>query len=174
MPKKERRANGEGSFYTRPDGSYQFRVTVGEDEQGKYIRKAFYGKTKTECRAKLKDYMKNKDNPATVSPDISLKNWSLKYLEGCRKGAMKDTSYHQLELLRNRIPDNLMNKKTSEIKPIELQEFLNEFAKTASKSYIGKMSSLLRSMFAEAQENDVCIKNPTRKLKTPTEAAETP
>lgn len=167
MSKKERRSNGDGSFFERPDGTLQYRVTIGRDEEGKLIRKAFYGKSQAECRRKLKEFQKKQSQPVTISPDITLKNWSKKYLESCRKGTMKATSYHQLELLQKKISDNLMNKKVSEIRPIELQEFLNQFAKTASKSYIGKMYSLLQAMFIEAQENDLCIKNPTRKLKAP-------
>jgi integrase len=36
-----------------------------------------------------------------------------------------------------------------------------------SKSYVCKMAGLIRSAFAEAVENDICTKNPARKLKTP-------
>lgn len=164
---KDRRANGDGSFYLRPDGTYQFRATIGRDDEGKLIRKAFYGKTQAECRRKLKEFQKKQNAPVTVSPDITLKSWSEKYLESCRKGTMKETSYHQLDLLQKKIPNSLTKKKVSEIRPIELQEFLNKFAETASKSYIGKMFSLLRAIFTEAQENDLCLKNPARKLRAP-------
>lgn len=170
MPKKEskeRRANGDGSFYLRPNGTYQFRATIGRNDEGKLIRKAFYGKTQAECRRKLKEFQKKQNVPVIVSPDITLKNWSKKYLENYRKGTMKATSYYQLELLQKKITDSLMNKKVSEIKPIELQEFLNKFAETASKSYIDKMHLLLRAIFVEAQENGLCVKNPARKLKAP-------
>ena len=74
---KERRANGDGSFYTRPDGTVQFRATIGRDEKGKLIRKAFYGKSQAECRRKLKEFQKKQDAPVTISPDITLKNWSV-------------------------------------------------------------------------------------------------
>lgn len=168
MPKKDRRANGDGSFYTRPDGTVQFRAKIGQDESGRIIRKSFYGSTKTECRKKYKAYLANPPaENAMVSPDITLKNWMEKYLSACRKSSQKATSYHQLELLRDKISDGLMRKIMREIKPIELQEFLNAFSESASESYICKMSSLLRSAFMEAQENDVLHKNPARKLKTP-------
>lgn len=164
---KERRANGDGSFFKRSDGTIQYRVTIGRDDEGKLIRKAFYGKSQTECRRKLKEFQKRQNEVVTISPDITLKNWSKKYLESCRRGTIKDTSYYQLELLKDKITDNLMKKKVSEIRPIELQEFLNKFAETASKSYNEKMHSLLRAIFIEAQENDLCVKNPARKLKAP-------
>lgn len=169
MPKKERRANGDGSFYTRPDGSILFRVTIGKDEDGVPIRKPFSGKSQAECRRKYKAFLKEqKTNAYTVSPDITLENWSLKYLVSCRKDSgMKASSYHQLELLRSKISDELMKKKVCEIKKIELQAFINRFSETVSKSYTDKMYSLLCDMFAEAFENDICEKNPARKLRRP-------
>lgn len=94
-----------------------------------------------------------------------------KYLESCREGTIKESSYHQLVLLKNKITDSLLNKKVSDIQPIELQDFLNKFSETASKSYTDKMHSLLCAIFAEAQENDVCVKNPARKLNTPQKRA---
>lgn len=169
MSKKARRANGDGSFYTRPDGTIQFRASIGEDESGATIRKPFYGKTQAECRRKYKAFLKEqKANTFTVSPDITLRAWSKKYLVSCRKGSgMKTSSYHQLELLVAKIPDDLTKKKVSEIKAIELQGFINDFSRDASKSYTDKMYSLICAMFAEAVENDVCQKDPTRKLKRP-------
>lgn len=172
MPKKEskeRRANGDGSFYARPDGTIQFRATIGRDKDGKPIRKPFYGKSQAECRRKYKTFLKKQEVAIyTISPDITLRDWSLEYLVSCRKDSgIKLSSYRQLELLRDKIPDKLMKKKVSEIKQIELQAFLNEYAKTASKSYVDKMFSLVRNIFAEAVENDVCLKNPARKLKRP-------
>lgn len=172
MPKKEmkeRRANGDGSFYIREDGTIQFRVTIGRDEDGRPIRKPFYGKTQAECRRKYKKFLKDQEAVTyTVSPDITLKIWSEKYLVSCRKASgMKASSYRQLELLRDKIPDELMKKKVCEIKKIELQAFINKFSETASKSYTDKMYSLIRDVFTEAVENDICVKNPARKLKRP-------
>lgn len=166
---KERRANGDGSFYTRPDGTIQFRATIGSDEDGKPIRKPFYGKSQAECRRKYKDFLKNQTTDSyTVSPDIILEDWAAKYLISCRKNSgMKASSYHQIELLRDKIPPALMKKKVCDIKKIELQSFINDFAKDVSKSYIDKMYSLIRDMFSEAAENDICAKDPAKKLKRP-------
>lgn len=51
--KKTRRGNNEGSVYKRADGRWTASVTVGTDENGKRIRKVFYGKTKTEVAMKM-------------------------------------------------------------------------------------------------------------------------
>lgn len=54
-----------------------------------------------------------------------------------------------------------------EILPMQLQSFYNEFAKTASKSYMDKMRVMINALFREAVENGICEKNPTLHLKVP-------
>lgn len=49
-----RRSNGEGSFYRRPDGRWQGRISYLNETTGKRERVAVYGKTKNEARDKLK------------------------------------------------------------------------------------------------------------------------
>ena len=155
---KEKRANGEGGFSRLPSGKVRYQVYIDDK------RKSFTGKTEADCRRQYKDFLINRSTNA-LNSTTTLKAWIATYLETYRKGTMKSSSYHQLELLKDKIPDGLMKKKVSEIKPAEVQMFLNGFAETASESYIGKMYSLLRSCFAQAVENDLALKDPTRKLK---------
>lgn len=51
MAKKGRRANGDGCFYLRENGTYQFRAAIGRGDNGKLIGKAFYGKTQSDAAA---------------------------------------------------------------------------------------------------------------------------
>lgn len=158
-----KKANGEGTFTDLPSGKVRYQIYI----DGK--RKSFTGKNKTDCRNQYKTFLQNR-NSMPLDNNVTLKVWMSRYLETYRKGTIQATSYYLLELLRDKIPDKLMRRKVSEIKPAELQKFLNDFAVDASESYIQKMYSLLRSCFEEAVENDLCIKNPARKLKAPHKA----
>lgn len=158
-----KKANGEGTFTDLPSGKVRYQIYI----DGK--RKSFTGKNKTDCRNQYKTFLQNR-NSMPLDNNVTLKVWMSRYLEIYRKGTIQATSYYLLELLRDKIPDELMRRKVSEIKPAELQTFLNDFAVDASESYIQKMYSLLRSCFEEAVENDLCIKNPARKLKAPHKA----
>ena len=80
---------------------------------------------------------------------------------------MKQGSYHQLELLERRIPDSLKAVPLGEILPMHIQAFYNEFAKTASKSYMDKMRVMINALFREAVENGICDRNSTLHLKVP-------
>lgn len=99
--------------------------------------------------------------------EITLNEWASQWLGAYKKGTMKDTSYHQLELLIRYIPEELGNKSMAEILPMHLQKFVNQFARNASKSYMDKMRVLLRGLFTDAQANGFCDRNPTAYLKIP-------
>jgi hypothetical protein len=48
-----KRANGEGSIYTRTDGRWAAEVTVGYDERGRQQKSRVYGRTQAEAKNKL-------------------------------------------------------------------------------------------------------------------------
>lgn len=172
MAKKQRnkiRRPGEGTYYKRPDGTWQYRVVVGvDDETGKVIRKSFYGKTDAEAREKGQAWLREQGGVrVNVSPDMKLGPWLDLWLETYKKGAMLETSYYQLEVLVKHIPERLKKKKVRDITAIELQSFMNGFTADSSKSYADKMRTLLRSSFGEARENGLTNADPTRNLKMP-------
>ena len=176
----QKRDNGEGTYtYIADKDLWRYRVTVGESIKvvdGKQlkipIRKTFSatGKGAKKAAREKYDAWKKEQEPGaviTVSPSTTFGAWLDMYLTSCRKDTIKDTSYHQLELLVKKIPTELAEKKVCDIAPIELQHFLNSFAVATSKSYVDKMTGLLKAAFAEAQDNGLCVRNPTRKLKKP-------
>lgn len=98
---------------------------------------------------------------------MTLGEWIPVWLANYKQGTIKETSYHQLELLERRIPDELKSLPLSEILPMQLQAFYNSFAQTASKSYMDKMRVMVNSLFVEAMDNGLCDRNPARRLKIP-------
>lgn len=69
---------------------------------------------------------------------MTLREWSTQWLTTYKLGTIKQKSYHQLELLLRHIPEDLMAKEPSDIKPLHLQSFVNQFSQGASKSYMDK------------------------------------
>ena len=104
---------------------------------------------------------------------MTLGEWIPVWMANYKQGTIKDTSYHQLELLARHIPDELKALPLSEILPMQLQAFYNSFAQTASKSYMDKMRGMVNSLFIDGMDNGLCEKNPARRLKVP-RIAETP
>lgn len=98
---------------------------------------------------------------------MTLRNWAPQWLEAYKLGTIKEHSYHQLELLIDCFPAELLDMELDDIKPMHLQRFINEFSHGASKSYMDKMRVLLHSLFSAAVENDICRKDPSAKLRIP-------
>lgn len=98
---------------------------------------------------------------------LTLKDWIPQWLAAYKKGTIKDTSYHQLELLAIRIPEDLKARELSEILPMHLQAFFNAFSRTASKSYMDKMRVMVHALFADAIDNGLCDTDPSKRVKAP-------
>lgn len=98
---------------------------------------------------------------------MTLREWIPQWLQAYKHGTIKEHSYQQLVILTNHIPDSLLDTELNEIKPMHLQEFVNDFSQNYSKSYMDKMRVLLHSIFGYAVENDLCAKDPSARLKIP-------
>lgn len=98
---------------------------------------------------------------------MTLEQWMPQWLTCYKLGTIKGTSFHQLEILCGHIPEDLRNKELSEILPMHLQAFVNAFAQTASKSYMDKMRVLVHSLFADALDNGLIDKDPSKRIRVP-------
>lgn len=98
---------------------------------------------------------------------VTLAEWILQWLSAYKLGTIKNTSYHQLELLALRIPSNLQEKCLNDILPMHLQAFFNEFAQTSSKSYMDKMRVMIHALFSDAVDNGLCVRDPSKRLRIP-------
>ena len=80
-----KRANGEGSInkyiVNGVQKGWRASILIGRDENGKLIRKQFYGKTQKEAKEKL-EYFKNQLNLGSLPIDdkITLEQWYYTWL----------------------------------------------------------------------------------------------
>lgn len=102
-----------------------------------------------------------------VPGKITLGEWIPIWMSAYKLGTIKSASYTQLEFLVRHIPEELKFLPLSAILPMQVQAFLNRFARSVSKSYVDKMAITLHALFREAVENGLCDKDPTRRLKVP-------
>jgi integrase len=163
------RFNGEGTYYHDVKrNNWQFKLVLGYSEDGKPIRKTFYGKSREEAKVKGdKALAELNGQRVSVSPDMKLGDWLTVYIESYKSGAVQDKWRDQLNLLANKVPPYLSNKKVAEITPIELQRAVNDFGITKSQGYTNKYRVLLKSALCEAVENGIISKNPATKITTP-------
>ena len=98
---------------------------------------------------------------------MTLGQWLPLWLRSYKLGTITGTSYHQLEILCQHIPENLKEAELSDILPMDLQVFFNEFARASSKSYMDKMRVLIHSLFCDALDNGLCSRDPSKRLRIP-------
>lgn len=98
---------------------------------------------------------------------MTLGEWIPEYLTAYKLHTIKVNSYYSLELVARHIPQELKDMELEDIRPMHLQRFFNDFAQTASKSYMDKMRVMVNALFETARDNDLCQKNPSARLKIP-------
>ena len=98
---------------------------------------------------------------------MTLGEWIPQYLTAYKLNTIKVNSYYSLELAERQIPQHLKDMELTEILPMHIQQFYNEFARNHSKSYMDKLRVLMHALFSTAIDNGFCVRNPTNHLKIP-------
>lgn len=98
---------------------------------------------------------------------MTLGEWIPQYLTCYKFNTIRPDSYYTLELVARQIPQALKDMELCDVLPMHIQQFYNEFALTASKSYMDKMRVLVNSLFVTAVDNNLCRRNPAARLKVP-------
>lgn len=122
------RSNGCGSIKQRKDGRWEGQYTCGKDENGKIIRKSFYGKTKREVEKKLAEITTDQQRGEFIKPEKLLYKdwlaiWQENYLGSVMASTVTNYKYHieqnivpaiggvKLQLLTAPMIQNLYNSK---------------------------------------------------------------
>ncbi|MDO4175379.1 MAG: hypothetical protein Q4D42_11510 [Eubacteriales bacterium] len=155
----------------RPDGTFEYKATVGKDFSGKRIQKSFYGSTLAEAKKKAEQYKLNKAITATlgapVTPsDITFEEWAKKWLTTYKKPFVSTQTY---ETTYRYIVERFLlpffgSVNLSDIRSIDVQNFFTN--QTAfSLSTQKKMLNSMHAIFDTAIDNDLIYKNPCKNIK---------
>lgn len=159
MPK---RGQGEGSISKRPDGTWWARVTLGKDENGKQVRKAFYGKTRKEVQEKLTTAI-NELNQGTYfeDSDILLKDWIMTWLREYKKPRLKSTSYRTYnDWITGYIIPHLGDYPLNVLRGDMVQRFVTYMAnKGLASGSISVTIEILKACLRQAMKNQLVKKN---------------
>ena len=164
-----KRANGEGSISKYKNG-WRSRLMVGYDNNGKPIRKEFYGKTQKEVKKKLDEYKKLISNGIIPTNDkITLEEWFYTWLWDFRKRDLKEKSFQRYEgIYRNYILNSDIGRvKLTDLNSSHIQRYYNKLLDVDSKptSTIKSLNTKLKTCLTEAEKQGYIQKN-WRKLVT--------
>ena len=126
-----RAAHGAGSIRQRSDGTWEARITIGNDPgTGKQIRKSVYGKTQKEVRQKMTQAIAALDNgnyfePANMTLGEWLDVWTTDYMGDKKYLTVK----HYKAQVETHIKPALGATKLAKLSPHVIQRFYNDLLK---------------------------------------------
>lgn len=155
----KRRGNNEGSWKKRPNGTWEYRVSLGRSADGELIRKSIYGKTKAICLEKYDELAKS--NFIVTDKRMRVGEWADAWLATYKEGSVGSSTYTQYSILINNYikPSPIGGMLVSDVKPVQIQALVQGI-QHMSHSYVSKLKATLWSIFDAAIDNDLCVKNP--------------
>lgn len=149
----------------RADGLIQVTLDIGYDENGKRIRKSFYGHSRTEAERKRDEFKAAMSKNTKYSNDITVSEWVKIYKETYRQKV--DEAYlNNDNVPYNRLVDQLGYMAVATVTESDLQSALNKL-KGTSFSNCDKYRQCMKRVFEKARKNKIITDNPAEDLVMP-------
>lgn len=155
---------------------YEHKITLGKDINGHTIRKSFYStKSKADAKKKAEAFKMQHEMEVCFSSESCLKTvkfakWSVSCLEMYKKPYVKANTYYGTYLapLEKHLIPFFGQMNMDEIRPIHIQNYINQAAAKYAPETIKKDYNVLCLIFQTAVDNQLCSKSPiTRSIKLP-------
>lgn len=185
----KRRARGEGSLRKRSDGRWEGRYTAGREEAtGKLLYRNVLAKTQAECKAKLREAMRNaqqaEPKPQTVEqpmkePDqpvcrFTTGEWLCTWFELYSKPNLRETTQEQYtNFLEKHLIPNIGDIPLDKLTSLRLQKLYQDLRTSGrviqnnvecsglSPKTVRSIHMVLHSALEQAVKEGLIKKNPT-------------
>ena len=165
-----KRANGEGSVRKRADGRFEARLAY-EDQDGKVLRRSFYGTSSAEVRRQLKAAqgrlaVGGPIQDATRTLNEWVEQWCATTLEASPRKATTKALYRSLvqsHVLRRGIGTRRLDR----LRPTDIDAWIVSLREPLSSASINKVFLVLRSCLDDAVRDGLLAGNPARLVKQP-------
>lgn len=143
----------------RADGRYTAYISLGYDENGRRIRKTFYGQTQREALAKKKTYL----DGLALDKDarrMTTEKWACRWLESYVSGGIRNQENNKS--IVNVFIQSLGNKAKrpiSEILPADIQCYA-KIQSQHTKSHVSKVRRTIEAIFNTAKDNGYIAESP--------------
>ena len=139
----------------RADNRYMTSIDLGRDENGKRIRKYFYGKTQKEAKEKLDDFKKRREE-GLKGDSSTLYDWIIKWIE---TSSTKESMRRANRLFAMKLDQFLGEIDISEVRMIDIARFAQSMA-DKSFSTVKKVRGTTNRIFQDAVRNRLINYNP--------------
>lgn len=165
-----KRGNGEGTiYYSEKLNKWVGQFTAGRKLDGSLNRKSVYGSTRKEVKEKMTTALSQvQDKTYIEKNNITVVTLGQQLIDNKFKAnKIIEATYGRALCTFNHIKNSdIADRKIQEITIFELQNFMNT-KKNYANSYIDKIYEMLGSIFKEAINRDIIIKNPLTKVIKP-------
>ena len=158
-----RRGKNEGSVYQRNDGRWCAVVSLGYDNDGKRVRKIFYGWTRSEVAMKMTAALGEKLNgghASVINDDLRtlIHDWLVTF----KQANVSPRTFETAEMLAKlHVYPHIGELKLAQVTPNIIQGVLNKMLVAGySLAYVRKVKFLLNQFFAYAKANRFINDNP--------------
>ena len=127
-----KRGNGEGSIYKRKHGKgsslWAASITIGVNEEGKPMRKTYYGPTRNSVADKLNEALAKTKNGTYKEPaKILVREWLDTWLNDYMKNSIRVTTFENYEVqVRLHLKPAIGHVRLSQLTTAHLQKLYNE------------------------------------------------
>lgn len=156
----------------RSDGTFEIKITVGHDLHGKIIRKSFYSaKSVAEAKRKAEEYKQSLSSQKSNQGDSVQKSslfseWAETWLEVYKQPFVSRATYRSTyeAYVYNHLIPYFGRKLLRDITQADIQKYFSLKA-NKSQSFLNKNRFMLSAIFETAIENDLCARNPVKRIK---------
>lgn len=139
----------------RSDNRYAVYVSLGRGEDGRRLRKTFYGSTQAEAKAKRDEFLR-RYNEGLEKPDNTLHKWIEQWIKtSSNSPGMRKTN----EIQARKLDKFLSDRNISEIRMIDIQTFAISVS-SMSFSTVKSVKRVTNKIFADAVRNRILNHNP--------------
>ena len=150
---------------------YEHKITLGKDINGNLLRKSFYStKSKADAKRKAEKFKAQYElnllcGGEPVRPKVLFRDWAPKCLELYKKPYVKGSTYNGTYLtpVQKHLIPYFGRMAVDEIKPIQIQEYVNQKAQKYAPETVKKDFTILSFILQHAVENGFCPVNPALK-----------
>lgn len=166
----KKRGQNEGSIRKRPDGTWEARVTIGIDANGKQIRKSLYGKTRKDVSEQMTDLLNNLQKGIITNPtEMTVSEWLDEYMRTYKKPHVRPATYNNYSVkVNNHINPAIGHYKLKTLRQDMIQKFVNGLSeKGLSPSTVTDVYKLLHNALETAIDNGYIARNAANRVKLP-------
>ena len=165
-----KRADGEGTISKRPDGTWEAKISLGYDGEGKRKRKTIYGRTQGEVREKIEVLKQRVASGTYTDTKLTIAAYLERWL-GEKKRTLKPSTLEQYESCINRsIVPIIGSVKLDKLTPLQVQNLVNGIYDVSGAARAAKCRTVLFSAYKQAIRWQLVTRNPveaTEPVKEP-------